>query len=74
MLSVQAQELGTRLQAGSGERLGRAGRGRHAGARARAPAEGRWHPVSRSGLAEGSRAGGTNGGACVRAEGPVDGR
>lgn len=72
MLSVQAQELGTRLQAGSGERLGGAGRGRHAGARA--PAEGRWHPVSRPGLAEGSRAGVTNRGACVRAEGPVDGR
>lgn len=53
------------MWAGTGERRGGAGRGLHAVARAQA--EGRWHPVSRFGLAEGSRARFTNGGACVRA-------
>lgn len=70
MLSVQ--ELGTQMRAGTGGRLGMAGRGLHAVARAQA--QGPWHPASRFGLAEGSRARFTNRGARVRAEGLVGGR
>lgn len=69
---LSVQELGTQMRAGTGEWLGMAGRGLHAVARAQA--QGPWHPASRFGLAEGSRARFTNRGARVRAEGLVGGQ